>query len=71
MAEKKLESPKEILDRLESINIQRGYLMHEINEKRQQVHLMESKLQELEVEGSKIYSQIANAKEDKKKDVPV
>ena len=68
MEEKKLESPKEILDRLESINLQRGFIMNEINEKKQHVHLLENRLKELEVEGSKIYSKVVNPIEPQKQD---
>lgn len=73
MSEKKLDNPQKALDRLESINIQRGYLMNEINEKKQQVYLMESRLKELEKEGSSIYQDIIDAKklskQDKKEEV--
>lgn len=72
MEEKKLENPQEILDALESINIQRGFIMNELNEKKQHVHLLENRLKELEKQGSKIYSQVVKPikppKQDKKEE---
>lgn len=61
MGEKKLTTPQEILDALESINMRRGYLMNQINEKKEQVHLMEGRLKDLEIEGSAIYDKIVTA----------
>lgn len=72
MEEKKLKSPSDILDALESINIQRGFIMNELNEKKQHVHLLESRLKELEKEGARIYEQVKNPikapRQDKKEE---